>query len=583
MRLAVQLALTALAAWTTSARAADPTPATVAARPPAEAAGRGAVVPFTEYEAENAVTNGAAIGPDRRFGTLAAEASGRRAVRLQGKGSFVAFTLAKDANALTIRYAVPDSPDGAGLDATLGLYVDGGRIGDLRTTSRYGWFYGRYPFANRPADGGGHHFYDHTRILLDRTLPAGTTVRLMVGENDRAPWYAIDLLDAEVAPPPLARPAGSLSVVDFGADPTGARESARAFGRAIATARRQGRPLWLPPGTFTVNRHLTVDRVTISGAGIWHTTIRGRGVGLYGRKAPRGSTAVTLRDFAVIGEVTERNDKISLSGVGGAMGGGTRIENLWLQHHKVGLWFDGPMDGIVVSGLRIFDVTADGLNFRGGVTNAVMENSFIRGSGDDGLAAWSSPKADHGLVFRRNTVIAPVLANGIAIYGGYDIAVIGNMVADTVTQGGGIHVGNRFKAVPVSGDIAIVDNLIVRSGSFDPNWRHGVGALWFYALDAPMTATIAVTNTDIVDSSEEAVMFTGLPISGVSLDRVAITGAGSHAVTLRSPGSASLSNVSARKLGGAAILRCDASFDLRLGHGISLRTHAAEPCGAQER
>ncbi len=561
-----------------------PTPVTVAALPLAEIGGRGANVPFTEYEAENAVTNGTAIGPDRRFTTLASEASGRRAVRLAGRGRFVEVTLAKAANALTVRYAVPDTADGRGLDATLGVYHEGRRIGALRTTSRYGWFYGAYPFTNRPADGKPHHFYDHARLLLDRTLPAGATVRLMVGEEDRAPWYAIDLLDAEVVAPPPDAPLGSLSATTFGADPTGARDSTRAMKRAIAAARRQGRTLWLPPGSYTVTGHLLVDRVTIAGAGMWHTVLRGRGVGLYGRKAPRGSTAVYLRDFAVIGEVTERNDKLQLSGVGGAMGGGSRIERLWIQHEKVGLWFDGPMDGITVSALRIFDVTADGLNFRGGVTNAVMEDSFIRGSGDDGLAAWSSPKADHHLTFRRNTVIAPVLANGIAIYGGHTISVTGNLVADTVTQGGGLHVGNRFKAAPVSGDIALADNLLVRSGSFDPNWRHGVGALWFYALDAPMTARIAVTDTRIVDSSEEAVIFTGQAITGVSLDRVAIAGAGSHAVHLRSPGAATLTGVAASGLGAPAVLACDAGFDLKLGAGNSgMGTRATGPCGPEDR
>jgi hypothetical protein len=28
-------------------------------------------------------------------------------------------------------------------------------------TSRYCCYYGRYPFTNHPADGNGHHFFDH--------------------------------------------------------------------------------------------------------------------------------------------------------------------------------------------------------------------------------------------------------------------------------------------------------------------------------------------------------------------------------------------------------------------------------------
>ncbi len=61
--------------------------------------------------------------PDRTLGTLAAEASGRRAVRLDQPGQYVEFTLTRPANAVDIRYSVPDTPDGKGLDATLSLYV----------------------------------------------------------------------------------------------------------------------------------------------------------------------------------------------------------------------------------------------------------------------------------------------------------------------------------------------------------------------------------------------------------------------------------------------------------------------------
>ena len=40
-----------------------------------------------------------------------------------------------------------------------------------------------------------------------------------------------------------------------------------------------------------------------------------------------------------------------------------------------------------------------------------------------------------------------LLANNIAIYGGRDITVTDNVVADTLTNGGGIHVGNRYPGV----------------------------------------------------------------------------------------------------------------------------------------
>src|SRR3569833_227185 len=355
---------------------------TVAAVPAAQLHGRGATVPFTEYEAENACFTGTLIGPSRALYSIAAEASRRRAVRLDRTGQFVEFTLAKPANAVTVRYAIPDSAAGGGLDASLGVEVGGKRDGSLALPSRYGWFYGNYPITNRPSDGGAHHMFDEARLMLGRTLPAGTYVRTAVGPQDRAAWYVIDLSDFELVPPPLRRPPRSLSAADFGADPTGVTESSTAFSRAIAAARGQYRVLWIGPGTYRIDRHLTVDRVTITGAGPWYSVLRGNGVGLYGHKTPRGAIAVHLAHFAIFGEVRERNDHAKLAAIGGALGGGSMIEDLWLQHHKSGVWLDGPSTGVTMRNLRILDNSADGINLRRGIRAARIENVFVRNSGD---------------------------------------------------------------------------------------------------------------------------------------------------------------------------------------------------------
>jgi len=550
MPIATCLAAGALAAATSM---------TMAAVPVAQLQGRGATVSFTEYEAESACFTGTLIGPSRALYSIAAEASGRRAVRLDRTGQFVEFTLARPANAVTVRYAIPDSADGEGMNSSLGVEVGGKRIGSLGLTSRYGWFYGRYPFTNRPPDGGAHHMFDEARLMLGRTLPAGTKVRIAVGPQDRAAWYVIDLTDFELVPPPLKQPPRSLSVADFGADPTAVTESSTAFSRAIAAAHRQGRALWIGPGTYRIDRHLTVDRVTIAGAGPWYSVLHGNGIGLYGRK---GSTGVHLAHFAILGEVRERNDHVRLAAIGGTLGGGSVIEDLWLQHHKSGVWLDGPSSGVTIRNLRILDNTADGINLRGGVRQARIENVFVRNSGDDGIALWSHFAADAHVAIDHNTVVAPILANGIAIYGGRDIRVSNNLVADTLTQGGGIHIGNRFDAVPLAGTISLTDNLLVRTGSFDPNWKFGVGALWFYALDRPIAADIRASGNELIDSTLSAIQFIGKPIRSVQISRSTINGASTW-LELQSAGGATVSDLDATRLDEPKIQRCHRDFRLR--------------------
>ena len=83
----------------------------------------------------------------------------------------------------------------------------------------------------------------------------------------------------------------------------------------------------------------------------------------------------------------------------------------------------------------IVDQIADGLNFHTGVTGSVVRNNFVRNTGDDALAMWAEKATNSGNVFDRNTVQTPTLANGIAIYGGHDITVSGNLVADPIREG----------------------------------------------------------------------------------------------------------------------------------------------------
>lgn len=553
-----------LAAPTATAQA--PTARSVAGAPPELTAGRGASVPFVEHEAEDGLTDGEIIGPGRRFGSLPAEASGRRSVRLT-PGRSAGFVLDAPADALTVRYAVPDAADCRAGDARLAVRVDGRPAGTLALTPCFSWYYGEYPFTHEVDGQGAHHAFDHARLRLEQIAPAGARVELTLEEGG-APWAVIDVADFErVGAEPIVPP-GALSVLDFGADPTGVQPSLDAIQAAIDAGRRSRRPVWLAPGEYRVDGHLIVDRVELVGAGPWRSVLRGDGVGVYGRHArDGGSRSVTLRDFAIIGEVTRREDHVQTNGVGGALSD-SLVENLFIQHTKVGVWLDGPMDRITLRRLVILDQAADGLNLHGGVTNALVEDVFVRNVGDDGLAMWSHPTPNAGVIFRRNTVIAPALANGVAVYGGRDIGVFDNVVADTLTRGGGVHLGARFDATPFEGEITLRGNTVLRGGSIDPVWKFGVGAVWLYALDRPIDqAVIRLSDTTVIDSTDAALQVLGPQlIAGVSVEGLTVRGAAS-VIQIRAPGEAVLRNVAAEDLSGSAIDDHAPAFTLIDGGG----------------
>ncbi|MFI9387923.1 choice-of-anchor D domain-containing protein [Kutzneria sp. NPDC052558] len=504
--------------------------------------GGGATLPYVEVQAENSATNGTVIGPSYTQGQLADEASYRKAVTLQGTGKNVTFTTPVATNTINFRYSIPDTGGGSVYTAPLSLYVNGAKQADFTLTNAYSWYYGSYPFTNTPGSNP-HHFYDEAHRLFTTTYPAGTTFTLQVDAGDTASSYTIDFADFEQVGPAPSQPAGSVSVTSQGADSTGGADATAAFNAAISAAGAGG-TVWIPPGTFKIPGHIAVNNVTIAGAGMWYSTVTGTAPGFYGNSAPSASTGVHLQNFAIFGDVQERCDSCQVNGIGGAMSNST-VSNLWIDHMKVGAWMDGPMTGLTFSGMRIRDTTADGVNFHGGVTNSSVTNSDLRNTGDDGLATWADAAigADANDSFTNNTVQLQILANGIAIYGGHDNTVSGNLVKDSgISQGGGIHVGQRFTSTPV-GTTTIANNTLIRNGSLDPNWQFGVGSLWFDGSQGAITGPINVTNALIQQSPFEAIQWVEGTVSGVNLNNVTISGAGTFAFQEQTGGSMSATNV----------------------------------------
>lgn len=585
----VLVAVVTLLSVAAPASAAGRPVVTRAALDPALVAGRGASVGFLEQEAENARTDGVVIGPDRSAYTLPAEASGRRAVQLAA-GQHVEFTLPAAANAITVRYSIPDAPRGGGITAPLDVTVNGAHRQRMTLTSQYSWLYNQYPFTNDPGADLLHpdwwitecscvpaattpapvigkpfrpsHFYDEQRLLLGSSYRAGDRVRLTVPAGSTAAWTVVDLLDSELVAPPRFVPFAANAVL-FGADPTGRRDSADALDRAISFARRAHLKVYLPSGTYQVNRHVIVDDVTIEGAGSWYTIVKGHGVGLYGEEAAAGgSHNVHLSGFAIEGDVRERVDTDQVNAIGGALSDST-VDSLYLHHTKVGLWFDGPMRNTRVTNNVIADQIADGLNFHTGVTDSLVANNFVRNTGDDGLAMWSEKTQDARNTFDHNTVQTPVLANGIALYGGVDNTVSGNLVADPIREGSAIQVGSRFGAEAFGGTLRIADNTTVRAGTFELNWKIGLGAIWFYALEKDIAADVSVTGDHFLDNTYNAIMLVSdfpvkdlYSITGVKFADLRVDGAGTSVLSARSAGSASFRNVDARNVGAVGVNNC---------------------------
>ncbi|MEF9907801.1 discoidin domain-containing protein [Streptomyces sp. P9-A2] len=517
----------------------------VALAPAPAHAAAGATLPFTSVEAESATTTGSGVGPDYTQGTLASEASGRRAVRLNS-GQRVEFTVPRSANAVNVAYSVPDGQSGS-----LDVYVNGAKLAKiLSVTSKYS-----YVDTSWIAGARTHHFFANSRLLLDRNVQAGDKVAFQA----TGVQVTVDVADFEQAAAPAARPAGSVSVTDRGADPSGQGDSTQAFREAISAAR--GGVVWIPPGEYRLTSALGgVQNVTLQGAGHWHSVVRSS------RFIDQSSSAgnVHIKDFAVIGEVTERVDSQPDNFVNGSLGPNSSVSGMWLQHLKVGLWLTGNNDNLVVENNRILDTTADGLNLNGTAKGVRVRNNFLRNQGDDSLAMWSLNAPNTNSSFENNTISQPNLANGIAIYGGTDITVKDNLIADTNALGSGIAISNQKfldPFHPLAGTITVSGNTLVRTGAMNPNWNHPMGALRVDSYDSAIEAQVRITGTTITDSPYSAFEFVsgsgrGYAARNITVDGATVERTGTVVVQAEAQGAATFRGVTATGVGSAGVYNC---------------------------
>lgn len=512
---------------------------------PTAHAAAGATLPFTSVEAESATTTGTRIGPDHTQGTLASEASGRQAVRI-GSGQRVEFTVPRAANAVNVAYSVPDGQSG-----TLNVYVNGTRLAKtLPVTSKYSYIDTSWIPGART-----HHFFDNARLLLGQNVQAGDKVAF----ESTGTQVTLDVADFEQVAAAAGQPAGSVSVTSKGADPTGNGDSTQAFRDAISAA--QGGVVWIPPGDYRLTSALGgVQNVTLQGAGSWHSIVHSsRFIDQAG-----SSGGVHIKDFAVVGEVTERVDSNPDNFVNGSLGPGSSVSGMWLQHLKVGLWLTGNNDNLVVENNRFLDMTADGLNLNGNARGVRVRNNFLRNQGDDALAMWSLYAPDTNSSFENNTITQPNLANGIAIYGGTDIAVKNNLVSDTNALGSGIAISNQKfldPFFPLAGTITVDGNTLVRTGAMNPNWNHPMGALRVDSYDSAINATVNITNTTITDSPYSAFEFVsgggqGYPVRNVTMDGATVRNTGTVVVQAEAQGAATFRNTTATGVGAAGVYNC---------------------------
>ena len=473
----------------------------------------GAKMPYTTHEAENAtIENGATIQQSTDMESTAVEATNQTYVELPKKDAAVTFNVTEPANALNVRYTIPD-----GVSGQLDVQVNGSSVGNLDLSSHSAWQYlkGDHEY-DQVVDGSSARFrFDETRLLLkDIQLKSGDKISLVKKKDDNVP-YGIDFIELEQAPAPVAQGENSISIVDKGASANDDSDDTAALLAAVEEAKASGKSVYIPEGRFNFDKQVNIeaDNLKISGAGVWHTQLHFTSDKRYGGGIVFGhnSNGIELSNLYMDSNLTSRyNEDAQYKAISGTLGKDSKIHDIWVQHFEVGMWIGdydqtGNMkytDGLVVENARIRNNLADGINFAQGTKNSTVKNSNIRGNGDDGLAIWSSisdgtnAAAEENNKFLNNTIESGWRAAGIGIFGGKGHEISGNLIKD-VFAGAGIRVNTVFAGhnfdLNDSG-IKIHDNTILRSGTTNDLYNLHRGAIDFQQVRG------TIKNVDIYDN-----------------------------------------------------------------------------------
>ena len=473
----------------------------------------GAKMPYTTHEAENAtIENGATIQQSTDMESTAVEATNQTYVELPKKDAAVTFNVTEPANALNVRYTIPDGASGQ-----LDVQVNGSSVGNLDLSSHSAWQYlkGDHEY-DQVVDGSSARFrFDETRLLLkDIQLKSGDKISLVKKKDDNVP-YGIDFIELEQAPAPVAQGENSISIVDKGASANDDSDDTAALLAAVEEAKASGKSVYIPEGRFNFDKQVNIeaDNLKISGAGVWHTQLHFTSDKRYGGGIVFGhnSNGIELSNLYMDSNLTSRyNEDAQYKAISGTLGKDSKIHDIWVQHFEVGMWIGdydqtGNMkytDGLVVENARICNNLADGINFAQGTKNSTVKNSNIRGNGDDGLAIWSSisdgtnAAAEENNKFLNNTIESGWRAAGIGIFGGKGHEISGNLIKD-VFAGAGIRVNTVFAGhnfdLNDSG-IKIHDNTILRSGTTNDLYNLHRGAIDFQQVRG------TIKNVDVYDN-----------------------------------------------------------------------------------
>jgi hypothetical protein len=523
-----------------------------------------------EAEQEKSATNGVILEPtyDQRY--IQSEASDQSAVNLVAKDSWVEWTTDSAADGLTIRFSLPDDPEGKGSTGNLVLYVDGDSMQTITLSSYWAWQYilksgSKYPDNIPNVDLKFPRMrFDEMHFKLDHEIPENSTFRLVKADDNDIP-YTLDFVELEKIP--AALPFESVP------DENKVLYTPENGKLQNFVAQNSGKTIFIPEGKYEVDGRIIINGngTKIIGAGMWHTEIyftassddkssyNKRGIETY-------SSNITLEGFYLNTVNNKRyynNDPVYQVGKGlmGSFGSNSTVKNLWIEHFECGGWIEGS-DNLNIQHCRFRNNYADGMNLAYGCKNSVVEHCSYRNNGDDDMASWSRGTGlCENIVYRYSTSENNWRASGLGFFGGKQNKAYNIVIRDPMEAG--FRVTSDFPGMPFSNDgYSEFYNISVYKGGVASGtvgisgdlWGNQQGALHINSSSQYDLVNIKIYNIDFYDSKNDAI-FIGSgsrTLKNLVLKDITIDGTGRYGIYYYNPkGSGAWCNILYDHIGAA--------------------------------
>lgn len=512
---------------------------------PTDSLGRGYINrPYERYEAEPGFcqTNGSFTEPSEDQRTVQAEASHQQALQLNQVGESVSWTVNHPGDGLTVRFSLPDAPDGSGTTAQVAILAGQDTVGKMNLTSWWAWQYcsSNYP-GNTPGSGSVIRMkFDEKHMLLSRSIAQNETMTIVLLSADSLPCI-IDFAELEEVPAPVAFediPDADKLMFDGEGD------------IADWIAAHEGSALYVPAGRYETQKRIYLrsqDGTRLIGAGMWYTEIyyaaSSENLSTYdkrGIEASKNNLLVEGFYFNTINRQRYYNQQDSKQ-VGKAFMGGwgqnSVIRNCWAEHFECGAWiadYSGANSkNLLVEHCRFRNNYADGINCCKASTNHIVRYCSFRNNGDDDIASWSTGNTCSGMEFAYCTAENNWRASSLAFFGGKDNQAHHIAIFDALECGARVNAdfaGTGFKGVTSFSDISIshcgcVSGTKGQKGDF---WGNAQGAFNIGGTSNYSVPDVHLSNISVVNSRGNAFFIkagNGKNLEGLRMEDISIDGA----------------------------------------------------------